>query len=232
MIDKRPPLFDCNSCIFRTLSCQYIGADEFELIRRTSTQLHYAKGETILRQDTRSSHLVFLHKGIVKFNYQNEQGKNFIMTVVKGPKLLGGANLFFKNTNLFSIVAMEECNLCLIDIRAFRNVLLKHSNYMLSLFERSVEMFQASIFNFISLAHKQVNGRIADILIYLWENVYQNGEFDMTLTRKELAEFAACSHENVINTLSKMNKEGIIALEGRKIKVIDLNKLYEISKRG
>jgi CRP/FNR family transcriptional regulator len=232
MIDKRPPLFDCNSCLFRTLSCQYIGADEFEIIRRTSTQLHFTKGETILRQDTKSSHLIFLHKGIVKFNYQNDQGKNFIMTIVKGPKLLGGANLFFKDTNIFSIVAVEDCDLCLIDGRAFRNVLVKHGNYMLSMFERSVEMFQASIFNFISLAHKQVNGRIADILIYLWDNVYKNSPYDMTLTRKELAEFAACSHENVITTLSKLNKEGVVKLDGKKIEILDIVKLHEISKRG
>jgi CRP/FNR family transcriptional regulator len=232
MIDKRPPLFDCNNCLFRTLSCQYFSSDEFELIRRTSTQLHFVKGETILRQETKSSHLVFLHKGIVKFNYQNEQGKNFIMTIVKGPKLLGGANLFFKDTNIFSIVAMEDCDLCLIDGRALRNVMMKHGNYMMSLFERSVEMFQASIFNFISLAHKQVNGRIADVLIYLHANVYNNGDYDMTLTRKELAEFAACSHENVITTLSKMNKEGIVRLDGKKIEIVDLPKLHEISKRG
>lgn len=232
MIDKKPPLFDCNSCLFRTLSCQYISTDEFELIRRTSTQLHFTKGETILRQDTKSSHLIFLHKGIVKFNYQNDQGKNFIMTIVKGPKLLGGANLFFKDTNIFSIVAVEDCDLCLIDARAFRTVLTKHGNYVLSLFERSIEMFQASIFNFISLAHKQVNGRIADVLIYLWENVYKNSSYDMTLSRKELAEFAACSHENVITTLSKLNKEGILKLDGKKIEVIELQKLHEISKRG
>jgi len=232
MIDKRPPLFDCNSCLFRTLSCQYITGDEFELIRRTSTQLHFTKGETILRQDTKSSHLIFLHKGIVKFNYQNDQGKNFIMTIVKGPKLLGGANLFFKDTNIFSIVAVEDCDLCLIDGRAFRNVLVKHGNYMLSMFERSVEMFQASIFNFISLAHKQVNGRIADILIYLWDNVYKNSPYDMTLSRKELAEFAACSHENVITTLSKLNKEGVVKLDGKKIEILDIAKLHEISKRG
>ncbi|MFT3737445.1 MAG: Crp/Fnr family transcriptional regulator [Breznakibacter sp.] len=232
MIEKREPLFDCQDCLFRTISCHYIGEEEFELIRRTSLQLHFNKGETILRQETRSSHLVFLHRGIVKFTYQTPNGKNSIMTVVSGPKLLGGANLFFKDTNIFSIVAVEDCDLCLIDSRALRSVLVKHGNFMMMLLERSVEMFQSSIFNFISLAQKQVNGRIADVLIYLWEQVYRQSEFEFTLSRKEIAEFAACSHENVISTLSKLNKEGIITLEGKKIIINDLQKLYEISKRG
>ena len=225
-------LFDCNSCLFKTISCHYITKDEFELVRRTSVQLNFDKGETIIKQGAKSQQLVFLHKGIVKFNYQNESGKNFIMTIVNGPKLLGGANLFFKETNIFSLVAVEKCELCFIDSRALRNLAMHNGNYTLALCERMVEMFQSSIFNFISLAHKQVHGRIADILIYLWEQVYSKGEYDFVLSRKELAEYAACSTENVITTLSKFNKEGIITIQGKKIIINDLNKLFLISRIG
>jgi CRP/FNR family transcriptional regulator len=232
MIENKKILFDCETCIFRNISCRYLSNDEFEVIRRTSSQLHFKKGENILKQGGKATQLIFLHKGIVKFNFQNDNEKNFIMTIVAGPKLLGGANLFFRETNLFSLVALEDCDVCLIDGRAFKNALVKHGNYMLTIFEHSVEMFQASIFNFISLAHKQVHGRIADILIYLTESVYKNTNYDLTLSRKEIAEFAACSHENVITTLSKLNKEGIIKLEGKKITIKDRIKLLEISKRG
>ena len=154
------------------------------------------------------------------------------MTIVSGPKLLGAANLFFKDTNIFSLVAMESCDICLIDSKAMRNIALKHSDFILAMCERTMEMFQASIFNFISMAHNQVNGRIADVLLYLWKDVYHQNPEEFVVTRKELAEFAACSHENVITTLSKFNKEGIITLEGKKIKVNDLEKLNEISKKG
>ena len=107
-----------------------------------------------------------------------------------------------------------------------------HGKLLLALVERSSDMFQSSIFNFISLAHNHVYGRIADILIFLWENVYRDSEYHFTLTRKEIAEFAACSHENVITVLSSYNKEGLIAFEGRKIIIRDMEKLKEISKKG
>jgi len=206
--------------------------EDFELIRRTSVQLRFEKGEIILKQGAGSHQLVFLHKGIVKFNYQYETGKNYIMTIVSGPKLLGGANLFFKETNIFSLVAMENCEICLIDSKAFRSIALKHADFVRALCERTTEMFQSSIFNFISMAHKQINGRIADILIYLWEQVYHDRIFEFVITRKEVAEFAACSHENVITTLSRFNKEGIISLEGKKIIIRDMDKLQNISKTG
>ncbi len=232
MNDVKHQLYDCKSCLFRTISCHYIPESEFELIRRTSVQLTFSKGETIIKQGAKSQQLVFLHKGIVKFVYQTDPSRNFIMTIVKGPILLGGANLFFKETNIFSLVAVEDYALCFLDSRALRNVAEKHGNYTLALCERTVEMFQTSIFNFISLAHKQVNGRIADILIYLWEHVYRDSPYEFTLQRKELAEYAACASENVINTLSKFNKEGIITLEGRKIMINNLKKLQLISKTG
>ncbi|MDP4280589.1 MAG: Crp/Fnr family transcriptional regulator [Bacteroidota bacterium] len=225
-------LFDCRQCVFRLFSLRFMTPEDFELIRRTSIQLFFEKGETILKQGATSHQLVFLQKGIVKFNYQYDSMKNHLMTVVSGPKLLGGANLFFKNTNIFSLVAMERCEVCLIDSKAIRSVARRHGDYVLALCEQTSDMFQAAIFNFISMAHKQVNGRIADILIYLWENVYKWKPDDFVISRKEIAEFAACSHENVINTLSKFNKEGIITLEGKKIRINEFNKLLEISKRG
>jgi len=232
MIEKEALLFDCERCIYKTISCQYIKEEEFEVIQKSSIPLRFEKGETIVKQGGRSTHIIFLHKGILKFTYQNQSGKTFIMTVVSGPKLLGGANLFFKNTNIFSLIAVETCDICLIDEKAFKATIEKHGKYLLGMFEHTIEMFQSSIFNFISLAHQQVNGRIADILIYLSENVYKNSSYDFTLSRKEIAEFAACSHENVINTLSRFNKEGIITLEGKKIIINDFKKLEEISKRG
>lgn len=232
MSESKRQLYDCNTCIFKTLSCHYMPESDFELIRRTSVQLTFDKGETIFKQGAKCNSLLFLHKGIVKFNYQHDDGLNFITTIVKGPKLLGGANLFFKEINVFSIVALEKCEVCQLDIKAFRNVAAKNGPYILALCEQTVKMFQSSIFNFISLAHKQVYGRIADILLYLWEYVYKDGDYDFIITRKEVAEFAACSTENVINTLSKLNKEGIITLEGKKIIINDLDKLKLISKNG
>ena len=124
MFEKQTPLYTCDDCLFKAISCQHIKPDEFEVIRRMSTQLNFNKGEVILKQGAKASHTVFLHKGIVKFNYQNEHNKNFIMTIVTGPRILGGANLFFKDTNMFSLVAVENCELCLIDNRALNQALV------------------------------------------------------------------------------------------------------------
>ena len=225
-------LFKCNNCFLSSITSVFLSEAERTKICGSANQLHFTKGEVILKQGATSTSIGFLHKGIVKFTYQKDARKNYIMTVVSGPKLIGQANLFFREKNIFSIVAVEDCDICFLDSRIVLSVLENHGKFLISLVERSTDMFQSSIFNFISLAHNHVHGRIADILIFLWENVYMNSEYDFTLTRKEIAEFAACSHENVISVLSTYNKEGLIGFEGRKIIIKDLNKLKEISKNG
>jgi len=94
------------------------------------------------------------------------------------------------------------------------------------------DVFRSSIFNFISLAHKQVNGRIADILLFLSQNIYMSNEFVLSLSRQEFAEFAGCSKENVIHTLRKFHNEGLIKVEGKKILLNDPERLQKISKHG
>ena len=81
MLETKNKIYDCESCLFKIISCQFLNAEEFELIRRTSTQMRYDKGETILRQGEKSQNLLFLHKGIVKFNYKNEADKNFTISI-------------------------------------------------------------------------------------------------------------------------------------------------------
>ena len=226
------PLFNCDNCFLNTFTSIYLSKEERNLICGDANQLHFKKREVILKQGATSTSIGFLHKGIVKFTYQKDERKNYIMTVVSGPKLIGQANLFFREKNIFSIVAVEDCDICFLDNRKVLGMLENNGKFLLHLVERSTDMFQSSIFNFISLAHNHVHGRIADILIFLWENVYRNSDYEFTLTRKEIAEFAACSHENVISVLSTYNREGLISFVGRKIIINDLNKLKEISKNG
>lgn len=222
----------CDDCLFHNLSRNFLSNDEYKLIRRTSVQLTFKKGEIIFKQGDKSTNIAFLYSGVVKFKYQISPDRDFVLTVVSGPKLLGGANLFFNDTNLFSIEAVEDCEICLINSKALFRVIAENSKYFMAILQISVDMYKYSIFNFINLSYKHVNGRIADILLYLSDQVYKSNKFKLSLTRKEISEFAACSPANVMTTISLLHKEGIIKVDGKKIEIIDRKKLTEISKLG
>jgi CRP/FNR family transcriptional regulator, polysaccharide utilization system transcription regulator len=228
----RPRLYNCDTCLFKIISCQYINQEEFLKLQNSSIQLRFKKGEAIMKQGANASHLVFLQKGIVKFSLEDEMGKNLILTITSSPALLGGANIFNQGMNIFSVYAVEDCEGCLIDIQLLKEIALSNTLFLMKLLELVTGMFKTSIFNFISLAHKQVNGRIADVMMYLSTSVYKSPSFTLSLSRKELAEFAGCSTENVIHTLSRFNREGILSVEGKKIIIHDMDQLMRISKVG
>jgi CRP-like cAMP-binding protein len=218
---------------FRRLSMQFISSEEFKKIEKASIFLRFKKGETILKQGHSPTHVAYLQSGIVKFNFQSpENGRNTILTLVSAPKILGGANLFYKDNNLFSVVAVEDCEIFLIEAGVLYQQLKDNGNYAVALFQLASDMFKKSILNFISVANKQKEGRIADVFIYLSEEIYFGTSFKLSLTRKEIAEYACCSVENVIMTLSKWQHEGIISLSVKDFKIIDMDKLRHISKIG
>ena len=216
----------------KRIALQFITEKDFERIEKASVNLKFKKNEIILKQGNQPTHIAFMQSGVVKFNYENELNKNIILSLVAAPKILGGANLFYKDNNLFSIIAVEECEIILIDSNVLLDLLTNNGKFAVALFQVASDMFKKSILNFISLANKQKEGRIADIILYLSENVYNSYSFNLSLTRKELSEFACCSPENVIMTLSKWQTEKIIDMSKKHFKIINIEKLKHISKIG
>jgi CRP/FNR family transcriptional regulator len=85
---------------------------------------------------------------------------------------------------------------------------------------------------FFCLSHKQSFGRLADILLCLSERVFQETEFELPLSRKELAELTGLKPETVIRLLKQFSDEGIIHLNGKKINIRDNQMLKKISEKG
>ncbi|MFZ4413080.1 MAG: Crp/Fnr family transcriptional regulator [Bacteroidales bacterium] len=223
---------DCFECLFKTTCNQSISQDDFSFFFQSTVQQNYKRGEIILKQGMKTNHLIYLLKGIVKFNYEDENGKNLILTISNAPTILGLANILNEDVNIFSIIAIEECKGCLIDLNKLKLLAMNDRFFMVNILKMSTGLFRNSILNFISLAHKQVNGRVADILLYLSKNIYLSNTFVLSLSRQEFAEFAGCSKENIIHTLRKFDADGIITISGKNIEIIDMERLQKVSKSG
>ena len=146
--------------------------------------------------------------------------------------LLGLENVLNEDINLFSIIAIEDSMGCQIDLNKVKVLAMKNKNFLISLTKLSTDMFRNSIYNVISLAHKQINGRIADILLFLARDIYHSNTFTLSISRQELAEFAGCSKENVIKSLRSLNRDNIIRISGKEIEILDIKKLIKISQKG
>jgi CRP-like cAMP-binding protein len=87
----------------------------------------------------------------------------------------------------------------------------------------------------VSLTQKHIRGRLAESLIFLRDNygVEEDGAtISIYLSREDLANLSNMTTSNAIRTLSTFANEKIIAMDGRKIKIIDEDQLRKISKIG
>ena len=73
---------------------------------------------------------------------------------------------------------------------------------------------------------------MADTFIYLSREDFGIKNIFQDLTRKDLDELSAMSTEGAVRILSEFDKEGIVELQGKDIKILDMEKLVKISKAG
>jgi CRP-like cAMP-binding protein len=87
----------------------------------------------------------------------------------------------------------------------------------------------------VNLTQKHIRGRLAESLIFLRDNygLEEDGStLSIYLSREDLANMSNMTTSNAIRTLSAFAQEKIIAIEGKKIKIIDNDSLERINKIG
>jgi CRP-like cAMP-binding protein len=84
-----------------------------------------------------------------------------------------------------------------------------------------------------NMAQKTVRERLAEALLFLDETFGDDAEgyLNIRLSREEIANVIGTSTESAIRSLSEMNKEQLILLFGKKIKLLKKKRLKTIGLR-
>jgi CRP/FNR family transcriptional regulator len=125
-----------------------------------------------------------------------------------------------------------DSSVCFIDLQVFKKVLSGNQRFaeeFLKDFSRDV----LHVYNrLIYLTQKQMPGRMADALLYLHEEIFQQPKFPMVLSRFELAELSAMSRESAVKVLRDFQKEGFLRISDHEMEILDLEALQNISRIG
>ena len=102
----------------------------------------------------------------------------------------------------------------------------------MGLIEKMSAVSDKIILESLEIRKKHLRGRVAHLLIYFYEQVYHQVEFELPLSRKEIAEYVGMTTENVIRTMSEFRKDKIISISGKTIEIRDMDALRSISNYG
>lgn len=224
-----------NSCTLNTAveNCfQTLTDKEMLLLENNLVVVNYKKGEILCKQGTLASHIMYICHGLVKIYMESEAG-SLILKVLPAGNLIGLSALL-DNNNVFrySAYAYQDCKLRLIDIRVFKQLIRENNSFANQVINLLCENQIQTQTRFFAFTQKQSFGRIADTLMCLSNNIFKMDEFELPLSRKELAELTGLTPESVIRILSKFKSDQVIEIDGKVFKIINKEKLQQISDYG
>ena len=193
----------------------------------------YQKGEMIFLQGDSLDGLYIINHGKIKLFKYTKEGKEQILYILSEGDFIGELSLINTEEVNYNAEALETVNMCLIKKSDFLKILKDNPNMSLKLLEILSQRIIKLETLVQSLSTKDVEARIAQLLIELVEEFgiqkNENTELIIPLTREDMANYIGVTRETISRKLSIMQDEGIIELIGNKkllISNIDALKKY------
>ncbi|HPS95634.1 MAG: Crp/Fnr family transcriptional regulator [Bacteroidales bacterium] len=211
---------------------QMLTSRELELVRASKTQVLFRKGDSLTKQGTFASYILFVINGICKQYIEGYGSRSFNMRIVQPGEFVGLSAVFTKNIFNYSTVALTDCYAFLIEKEAIAKVIQKNGLFGLNIIKRYCEQNSNLFSTLQTVLYKQMNGRISETLLYLDSIKESHPDIFLLLSRKDIADFAAISTESAVKLLKNFEKDGLIELQDKDVIIRDKNALEDISKRG
>ncbi len=211
---------------------EFLTDEERRLLDDHSVRIKYKKKEIICKQGSFVSHVMYMEQGLAKV-FMDDGQNTLVLKILPSGNLLGLTSVSENlGTYQYSAMAYVDSEVKLIDISVFRQLLSRNPGFAREVIDilsaNSVQIYG----RFFCLTHKQAYGRLADIILCLSSRVFRQQEFDLPLSRKDLAELSGMSPETVVRMLKKFHDDGLIHMDGKRFRILDDERLQKISEIG
>ncbi|MEI7500048.1 MAG: Crp/Fnr family transcriptional regulator [Bacteroidota bacterium] len=228
--DKSPK--QCVGCQCMSQLFCLLNEEELLLVDANKINVRFNAGETIKKQGTFMTHVLSINSGLAKLYLEGVEGRSAILRIVKPTNFIGGPGIYSDQRHHFSVTALLDSSVCFIDLQIFKKILRGNQSFAEE-FLKDFSEDVLSVYNrLIYLTQKQMPGRMADTLLYLHDEIFQQPKFSMILSRFELAELSAMSRESAVKVLREFRKEGLLRISDHEMEILDLEALQKISRVG
>lgn len=194
--------------------------------------LTFSKNEMLIGQDDMPKSAYYIIRGLVKIFVDARFSKTQIVNLVTPHMLANMYSVFGNRPSPFSMSTVED-SLIFVMKRDYVQSYLEKNPELLSNFAHFMSDVGASLTaKLILFSQKNIKGKVAYVLLYLYKTLYNEKKFRLPISRKEYAQLAGMSTENVIRTLSEFNKEGILKVRNREVEIIEIEFLEKIASFG
>lgn len=208
---------------------------EHKLVRDNARFVTLKKNEIVHYENDEPKDLMCLLKGKIKIYKEGVGGRSQIVRMMRPVQYFGYRAYFAQEPYVTTAAAFESSKICLISMKIIEQILQSNASLAMYLIQLLSVDLGVSDNRVVNLTQKHIRGRLAESLIFLKDNygLEEDGAtIGIYLAREDLANLSNMTTSNAIRTLSIFENERIISLDGRKIKIIDEDRLEKISRIG
>jgi CRP-like cAMP-binding protein len=193
-------------CNIQAPCFQSLTPEEVELVRHSKTQVLFRKGDHLTKQGAFTSYALFLIDGIARQYIEGDGNKSYNLRIILPGEFIGLSSVFSKNVFNYSSVAITDCQVFLIEKEAIAQVSSQNGAFAVNLIRRYCAQNSNLFEKLNNVLYKQMNGRMADTLLYLHSLRNEAGDIFQHLSRKEIGDFAGVSTESAVKLLKSFEK--------------------------
>lgn len=188
----------------------------------------YGKGDIIYEEGQHCNYIYLISKGLVKSHKFDEKGKDLTTALYKEDDLFGYTSFIENVTYQESTTAIKETELIGVTKNALKDVLNNNHQVTLELIQLLTDNLTDVKDHLLQMAYSSVKKRTAITILKFADKLNRKPEDNIRISRNDLASVAGIATESLIRTLSSFKDSGIIEIEGRNIKILEVDKLQKM----
>ena len=209
--------------------------EQKEFIDRNVEICHYKKNEIIHNEGDYPTHMMMLGSGKLRVYKEGVGQKQQIIRMLKPYDFFAYRAMIADETYNTNVSAFENSVVYKVRRDAFMRIIQENPRFCYLFMIEMAKDLGRSDAKVVNLTQKHIRGRLADALLTLKQNYgldEDGATISMYMSREDLANLSNMTTANAIRTLSQFAQEGVISIDGRKIKILDENALSKISRVG
>ena len=195
----------------------------------------YKRHETVFDKGSQAQSLYYLVKGKVTIYRTGTGDRRQIVQMVSAGSLFGYVPAFRKELRKSTAIADEEAVTAELPIDMVLGLICQNNDFAMVFIQTMAGLLEQSVAHTMNITQKHIRGRLAENLLRLRQKYglkRDNMTLSIYLSRDDLASMSNMTTSNAIRTISAFVEEGLIALEERHIKFLDVEGLQRVSELG
>jgi len=187
-----------------------LSPSKIQKINENSYVVPYRKGQIICNEKHPVSQALFLKTGLVKLHKEHTRDRSSIMGIIGPDNFIGLMSMFHGKLYQNAVTAIEDCEVVQTGQDAFLEVVSKNGRYAMQLLHQISGYGFNMIEKMFRNTHKQIPGRLAELLLIFSRDIYKSDSFFLPLSRQEIADFISSTKETVSRTLTEFKNDRLI----------------------